>query len=226
MESITQITISRNKNVLGLILGLWILIPVILNAQVKDYKRYGKESGIIEYEVSGSQNGIETIYFENYGMKEAKYTDVTIDMFGMKQKNEQVVYLDGYWQFSVNPKDKSGSKTENTMLKQMVESSEDKDLGEVGMKMFISMGGEKIGTEQFLGKKCDVWQLESMGSKIWIWNYIPLKTEVDMMGMKSTYKAINLEFDVDIPDDKIDVPDDIEFKEFDMNNLQEMMKGL
>ncbi len=225
METNTQIKLSRYIYILSLVFGFSVLLPSLLNAQEKEYKRYIMESGIIDYKISGSQNGTETLYFEKYGMKEAKYTDVTIDMFGMKQTNKQVVYLDGYWQYMVNPENNTGTKREDGMLKQLVESSEDKDMNEVGMKMFISMGGEKIGTEQFQGKNCDVWQLESMGTKVWIWNFIPLKTEVDMMGMKITYEAVSFEFDINIPDDKINIPDNIEFKEFDMDNLQDMMNS-
>jgi len=225
MKTNTKTELKGNLYLLCVVFGIFVLVPSYLSAQEIAYKRYVMESGIVEYKISGSQNGTETLYFEEYGMKEAKYTDVTIDMFGMKQINKQVVYLDGYWQYTVNPDNNTGTKREDEMLKQLVESSEDQDLNEVGMKMFVSMGGEKIGTEQFQEKNCEVWQLESMGTKIWLWNFIPLKTEIDMMGMKITYEAVSFYFDKNIPDDKINIPDNIEFKEFDMNNLQDMMNS-
>jgi len=217
---------SMDKKAIVTILCFTILFPTFLSAQDKNYKRYNKRSGIIEYKVSGSQNGTEILYFDNFGVREAKYTDLTIDMFGMKQETKQIVFLDGYMQYTVNPDDNTGSKTEDSMLKQMVESSNDQDWGEAGMKMFISMGGVKTGEEKFMGKTCEIWKMESMGTTVWIWNFIPLKTIVDMMGMKISYEAIRFAFDVSIPENKIAVPKNIEFREFDMQNLQDMMKGM
>jgi len=202
-----------------------ILLSVVIYGQNMSYYRYAVESGKVSYEISGSQTGTEILYFVNYGVKEAKYTNMVMEMFGMKQKTEQVVYLDGYDQYTYDPTNNTGTKTENTMLKQMVESSESNDLGEVGKKMFISMGGEMIREEVFLGKKCEVWEVKSMGTTVWLWNYIPLKTVVDMMGMKISYIATEIQTNINIPRDKIDVPEDIDFKEFDMDNLQNLMDG-
>jgi len=220
-------TLHFNLSLRQLISSLFcvmLLYPGFLFSQERNYQRYVDKSGIIEYEVTGYQSGTETLYFDDYGVREAKYKDLTMEMFGVKQKTNQIEYLDGYMQYTINLDDNTGTKIENTMLKQMVESSEGNDLGELGKKMLVSMGGEKLGEEQFLGKKCEVWQLLSMGTKVWIWNYIPLKTEMDMMGMKITYKATNVQINVSIPNDKIGIPSNIEFREIDMNNLQDLMK--
>jgi len=226
MEKMTCSNILRTLSIQSKILFIVLFFSVvIIQAQEKDYKRYNEKSGIIEYKVSGEQNGTETIYFDNYGMKEAKYSDIIIEMFGIKQKDKKAVYLDGYWQYTIDLLKNAGTKREDDMLKQLVESS-DEELVDIGMKMFISMGGEKIGQETFLGKACDVWQIESMGSRILIWNYIPLKTVVDMMGMKITYEATSIKINVDIPDDKIDIPENIEYKEFDLDQFQNLMEGL
>jgi len=70
---------------------------------------------------------------------------------------------------------------------------EGQDLDDVGEKMMKQMGGEKIGTEEYLGKPCDVWVMKSMGTKIWIWQgtRVTLKTDTDM-GLKMSVAATEI----------------------------------
>ena len=36
-------------------------------------KRYGIKSGVIEYIITGSQEGTKTLYFDSWGMRQAEY---------------------------------------------------------------------------------------------------------------------------------------------------------
>ena len=99
---------------------------------------------------------------------------------------------------------------------------EGQDLDDVGEKMMKQMGGEKIGTEEYLGKPCDVWVMKSMGTKIWIWQgtRVTLKTDTDM-GMKMSVAATEISESFDLK--KLDRPRDIDYK--DMGDIMDMLKS-
>ena len=82
-------------------------------------KRYGIKQACIEYTVSGSQTGTEILYFDNYGLREAKYEKKTIKMGPITQEEDKVTYLeDGVTQYIVNRKDGTGTKTKAKIMEQ------------------------------------------------------------------------------------------------------------
>ena len=212
------------KNLVLLLLA-FILIGSEAISQTKEYKRYSLKSGIVKYTIDGMQKGSAELYFDNWGMKEATYENSVIEMYGIKQESETVNYLDGYWQYNVDKQSNTGTKTKNTVLESIVENSEDGDLVVIGQQMFTNMGGKKIGSGEVIGKPCEIWELESVGTKVWVWENIPLKTETNMMGMTLVREATSIETDADIPEGKLDIPTDIEFNEIDLNSIQNMMNG-
>jgi len=208
-----------------LIIIYLLAIATFSVAQTHDFKRYSIKSAIVEYKLSGNQTGTAITYFDNYGMEEATYELSVFDLFGERQETETVNYLQGYWQYNLDLKTNTGTKTKNTILESLVESS-DGNLEQVGLEIFKSMGGKKVGTEEILGKPCDVWELASMGTKVWVWKNIPLKSETEMMGMEIIRSATSLQENIDIPLGKMEIPTGIEFKEIEINNLDKMMQGI
>ena len=117
-------------------------------------------------------------------------------------------------QYRVNLDDNTATKMENTMLK----GFEGQDLTEVGEKMMKQMGGKKIGSEKFLGKQTDIWEIKQMGTKSWVWKGVPLKTELNMMGMKISVVATKISENFD--KSKLERPKNIDYKD-----MSEMMKS-
>lgn len=205
---------------------LFILLFTCVQAvvtQTTEFKRYKIKSAIIEYELSGMQTGTAITYFNNYGMQEASYEMAVSEMFGETQKSETVSYLDGFWQYSLDKLTNKGTKAKNTILESLVENS-DGDLESIGRKMFSSMGGEFKGKEELLGKNCDVWELVSMGTKIWVWKNIPLKSETKMMGFTITRTATKVEINVEIPPEKLAIPSGVDFVEVKINKLEDYLE--
>jgi hypothetical protein len=163
------------------------------------------------------QTGTAIMYFDDYGMKEATYENTVMDMYGIKLETESINYLVGYFQYILDIKNNIATKTKNTILQSLVEKSKG-DLEEVGRDMFVSMGGEMTGTENMIGKPCEIWELKSMGTKIWVWENIPLRSETNLMGIQILRVATKIDENAVIPTEKLEVPTDIEFTEIDMNN--------
>lgn len=182
---------------------VFILTATFILGQSSQVK-YHIKSGIIEYEISGASKGKEVVYFDDYGIKEAKYSNQEIDMMGIKQKTNQIVISDSKDIYTLDVEKKTGSKMKNPFLGSM---PEDKNLEELGKEIMTNMGGKVIGSETLLGKTCEIWEVSQLSAKIWVWNTVPLKTEVNMMGMKITSTAIKFEPNANVPKEKFVVPD-------------------
>lgn len=189
------------------------------------YKRYGIESGMIEYTMSGTQTGTETIYFDRWGLREAKYTQSDKNMMGMNEKTETLIFFDGAWMYTIDLIRKTGTKMENPLLNDLSDESPNKDLAKLGEEMLSGMGGIQVGSENILGKTCEVWEAEEISFKSWVWKGIALKTQVNMMGMGSNVIATRIEEGVKIPEEKFTIPRDVEISEgMGMNTIREPKK--
>jgi hypothetical protein len=178
------------------------------------YYRYGVESGIIEYSLTGTQEGKETIYFKDWGMIEAKYTDTKITFQDSSENINSLTIINNDSVFFIDLNKKTGIKLENKMLKEMADSLSTKDLGLVGESMIKDqMKGRKTGTEKILGKKCDVWETTMPKGKTWIWKNITLKLTFNMMGMKAENTATKIKTGVEIPPEKFIAPPGIKLEE-------------
>lgn len=172
----------------------------------KSYKRYGVQSCIVEYSLGGSQSGTETLYFDRYGMREARYANKELSVLNVKQKQNTLVLTDFDWTINIDLDKKTGTKTKNTVFQEMVKNAKDDDVIEMGMKMLKDMGGVKVGTEKVAGKTCDVWEVKKLGSKTWLWNAIPLKTVAKFAGVEIQSVATKVQEGASIPESKFQVP--------------------
>ncbi len=208
----------------SLLFSMLLLVNAIAVAQNKaSLKRYNQESGTIEYTITGNMmNGNEILCYAKFGWFEAKYTNTEVKVAGFSQKTNTVAYLEGSTIYTVDLNTNTGTKMENSFMKNL----EGKDLQDAGKQMLIDMGGKKIGNETFLGKNCEVWEIKSMGSKTWFWNWMPLKIDVNMMGQQITYTATKISDTVDPK--KLQRPTNINYTEGvdPMKMLQQMQKNM
>jgi hypothetical protein len=202
--------------------SLLLVINTASSQSLAGVKRYQIKSGVVEYTLSGTRKGTESIYFDNWGMREAKYTKAELSVAGFSQKQNTLTLLDGNFTYNIDLDKRTGTKMETPLLKEL--AANNKDLTEAGEKMMKSMGGVKIGTEVVLGKTCDVWEIKNMQSKTWVWKNVPLKTHVSMPSMEMTIIATKFEEGVAIPADKLTIPSDVKIN--DAGNVQKMLEGL
>lgn len=183
-------------------------------------QRYGLKQACIEYKMAGDMfSGTEKLYFDSYGLREAKYTHQKIKVMGITQENKTATFTnfeEGGIIYTFDFKAKSGTKMENPLN----ETFQEKDAKALGKAMMVQMGGKKVGTGKVLGKNCDIWEIPNMG-KTWVWNWLNLKTETNTMGMKMTIEATKISETFDKK--KLEKPN-IEYR--DMGNLLKGFKGL
>jgi hypothetical protein len=210
----------------------------IASAQQKT-QQYTIKSGYVEYTLSGNTTGTKKIWWDNFGEKtrtETRSKTVT-KMFGIKNIDEvhtiEILVKDKYW--SANLADQSGHKGTLPFYKEsrmLMESMTKKEQEEFADQAIESLGGERLGTETFMGKTCEV--LRVMGSKIWIYKGLTLKSEMKIMGMVSNETAIKFQANQSVSSSKFTPLSNINYESTDqqqqamfgdMDSMEEAMQN-
>jgi len=175
-----------------IILPLFILVIITpAEAQNTDKpKRYQIKSGKIVYLVNSQEGkGTTTVKFDNYGMRESKHK---ILKKNGKTKKDELVIIDGENSYIINLLTNNGTTRNLGGAMKMMQMG-GKDMSATGKKMLQTMGGKQVGTQNFLGKNCEKWELNTMGkTTILIWKGITLKSETSVMGMKNSEIATSI----------------------------------
>lgn len=189
-------------------LGILALAAGITESSGQEVHRYKIRSGIVEYKLSGVQTGTEKIYFDRWGMREAKYSNSETRMMNVSIKKNILTLLDGEWTYSVDLDANTGTKMPTPLLGDLIAraKSEGKDLTDVGTEILARSGAKKTGEATLLGKRCEIWETQSLKIKAWIWQGLTLKTEANMMGKTILIEATGLQENVSVPAEKLAVP--------------------
>ncbi len=190
----------------------------------KFQKRYGVKSGIIEYEISGSQEGTKTLYFDDWGMRQAEYTRSVLSVGGFTKSINMISIIDGEYQYTINIDQNSGTRTRNPILRTMEQLKDQKGFNEFGEQMLLNMGANKIGSDNFLGKECTIYEMKNTGTKLWVWNWLVLKSETKSHAIDITTVAKKIEIDVPVPTSKFSVPEKVVLNEVDLDNIENEMR--
>jgi hypothetical protein len=183
---------------------------VFISTQMLDAKteRYEVESGIVHYTISGGGNimgmrheshGKKTLYFDEYGNVEVQEVEETSSTMGRTDRAHRLTKIEDKMIYSVDFKRKIITKQDISALMQ------GKNMSKMGKAMLKEMGGKKTGHDKVLGYDCEVWEV--MGSRIWLYKGVPLKTVSNIMGMSHKEEATEAKFGVSIPSDKLKLPD-------------------
>ncbi len=177
---------------------------------------YALEHGVVEYEISGAVKGKEILYFDGWGMRQARYKTAETPRWG----TTSTITLNLGAQITVvDPAKNLGQKMEDQNLKKLLESRKADDPQVVSLELFTQLGGKKIKTENFLDRPCDVWETTSPKMKVWMWNGISLKTEIDTPEGPVVYRAIQIDEASVIEEKVFVVPETVHFIKGDLNQI-------
>jgi len=186
-------------------------------------KPYSFKTAIVEYVYSGNTSGTQTLYIDEHGWNQCEVTNTVMKSFGQKNETNEVKLTLGLEIYQWTPGQNTGTQMHNSMLEELIKSP-DFDIKEFSKQLMQQLGFEKKGNEVVDGRDCEVWK--GMGSTIWIWKDIAVKTEVKVLGQKTVWTATSIQFDVPVPSTRFEVPSDVKFQKFDSSNPMDiMMKG-
>lgn len=179
--------------------------------QAQGVRRYKIPSAIISYTLSGTQTGTETLWFDRYGMREAKLTQSAISVAGHVVKTHTLTILDGETTTVADLEQKTATKTPTAMLKNLTQAAKSQggDMTDLGAQMMQQMGGVKTGTGTVAGKPCDIWEMRTLGSKSWVWGGVTLKSETTLAGQTIIIEATSVQENASVPEEKFKLPADI-----------------
>ncbi|GAB6143930.1 hypothetical protein [Desulfocicer niacini] len=197
---------------------LAVFSVVILTAPIAHadtVKRYTIPSGVIEYRMSGGGNmmgtvtkteGKKTLYFKDHGSISLETEDTATTISGIVNKQTSthtMKKVDNVTVYTVDFERKKIIKGKDPVGSQYLASG--KNMAEDSGRILTQMGGQKTGTDTVLGYPCEVWSI--MGGKQWLYKgQVPLRLEMDVMGMKTSFIAEKATFNTSIPDSRFELP--------------------
>ena len=194
----------NKRYLLALSLGILTTAPALAADLPWEMKLPFKEAAI-HYELTGSEQGKETLYVKDYGQRRAEHHKATTMVMGMSNPSETLELTDPDWITTYNLIDKTGEKTSNPRKIYQAEYNKfsaaekknfEKNAKELGAGMMGSFGGSvKQKAEKVLGYDCDVAAIGGgMSTVSMIHNTdVPLRSEVSVMGMKSANVAVKVD---------------------------------
>ena len=172
-------------------------------------KHYTIESAIITYEFDGMQTGTSTFYFDNYGARSASYENLSTSYSGIQTgTNNNLMILDAGWVYNIDLNTNKGIKFQNFLPddigdEEFTENVLARELGSFGAGAKI----EKLGTDEILGRTCEIMEVKKFGSKFCIWNNLILEMDMDLYGVKQHRVVTDIQENADIPEEKFMVPE-------------------
>lgn len=175
-------------------------------------KHYQVKSGMVEYALTGTRSGTETLYWDDWGEREARYTKASISMMGMTQTTDDWVITLPDVVYSIDMKTKTGVKSGNP-AKAFAAGLSDKELEDFGRRMAESMGAKMVGTDRVAGLSCELWRTEQMQSESCDHKGVPLRMVSNTMGMNMTVTATKVDLGADVDESHFTVPADVTVSE-------------
>ncbi len=215
---------------------------ICLNIYADNYKRYPFKSGRVEYALSGNTQGIQVLYWDNYGYNELLVEKSQTEIMGQKSLSYKSTLTQGNDVYTWSDDDDKIYLVKTSLNDKWNRNNYSDDDIEIFLtEIFKEAGYEKNRTEILLGKKCDVY--EGLG-ELWIWKGIKLKTEIRLFGTYNQVIAvdINLSWDaqssifavpsgyrmvnIENVDEEIDQKSYSEDGALDSVEIQKMLEGL
>ncbi len=183
-------------------------------------KRYPFRSAIIELKYSGSASGRQTIYIDDFGLKEASVDSLTMKMMDMELPNYKLHIRNRDSVYGVDFV--RGVATKGVSP---VSAGDEKAISSMGEEMAKGMGMKKQDKDEIVaGQKCAIWASEEMGVRTWLWNNITLKSESRIGDDKIFLNAVSVQTDVPVAPEHFIPPDGFHYTT--QEEIERMMDNL
>lgn len=180
---------EMTKTVLTILSLVLFLIP---EAHPQKLSTYKFKSGIIKYKTVGRNSKTEIIYFDNYGKVLLDET-TTILLQGETKKTKSLLKNDTIFELQGN------TIIHQTKYKETAQGIHKLISGET----ISAMGYKLSGSELVAGCECDKYVGEN--GKLWVWNDIILKSEIEIMGIKIITEATEIIIGIKIDAAKFEI---------------------
>lgn len=177
---------------------------------------FDKSFGTVQYKISGAETGTQMTYFDYWGFRQAHFRKVETASYGMALTvtvniGEQTIFYD---------QDKRlGQKRADPEVKKLLNAYILGTSAPVAVDLLQNTGWNKIKTENFLDRSCEVWENKTVPGKVWLWNGITLKSEVKTVDGLVTMTAIKIDEATPIDPSVFAIPGEIHFMDIDIKKI-------
>jgi hypothetical protein len=170
------------------------------------------QEATIQYQLSGSEQGEETLYLKDYGRQRAKYHKGGTTIMGITSQTETVEITDPDWVYTYDLMEKTGFKTTNpnklfreeyNKLSSGEKKIFEKNAKQYGLSMMDQWGGSVTRSSgTVLGYECEVLTINDGMSTVYNirGTDIPLRSEVSAMGINNLNAATHIDTRSSVPD--------------------------
>ena len=193
-------------------------------SQEEHYKVFPFKMAIIEYQQEGNAKGTHTKYIEDYGYRQADFTETETTIFGFTNKDVSGTILIGPKVYAINYKTESASVGVNPVYESYA-NSDGADYDKIGRSAMANLGfSNTSNTEEIAGKKCEIWK-GSLG-RIWVWKNLALKSETTVLGLSIIETAVSIKMNTNIDSKIFEVPKGFEVEEIQMPDSANGTEGI
>lgn len=171
----------------------------------------------IHYQLSGNEQGADTLYIRDFGKQRAKYHQSTTTVMGTTTKADTVEITDPDWISTYDLIEKKGEKTTNPSKIYQTEYNKlsgeekknfDKNAKALGTGLAGNVGASvQQKSEKLLGYDCDVTSVGGVATvHLLHGSDIPLKSEASMMGVQNLVVATRIDTSSAIADSVFAAP--------------------
>jgi hypothetical protein len=126
---------------------------------------YTVKEGQIAYALSGMRVGTKSLAFTDYGNRTRQEIHAATTVMGMVQQDDSIVYSDGAWIYTLDPKTNKATKQHNALVKDFTKESNREKILKTPEDYVRALGGEKVGIDKLIGYACDIWDIKSFSTK-------------------------------------------------------------
>tara|TARA_B100000315_G_scaffold76786_1_gene70179 strand:+ start:4852 stop:5865 length:1014 start_codon:yes stop_codon:yes gene_type:complete len=219
--------------ILSFLLSTFLLfIPNRLDAVENPYKNhYPFKTAIIYYNVTGYENGKETLYVNsNY---QALYIDTQYAYLGKMKPKKVLILTTPEFIYNIDLIKKSGTKLRNLrtdLMKKFDRLSEKEkiivknNVKELGVAVIGNIHGKRAPLyEKIVGINCDLIEIFGVRSLMWPGVNIPLKrSRISEYSDKSVVTAVKIDKNVSVTSDKFELPEGVQisFDKYENEKLE------
>jgi hypothetical protein len=177
--------------------------------------RYRVRDGKITYQYKGIQNGVEEVYFTDYGMTEIKFTN-TVRENPFKDEEEKIsmiTLMRDSFLYVVDRTTMNARRIDNRLLFEIAERSATLDLDDAARITYRRNQGEMRGIDTVSGVPCEKWFMPHQQQQEWRWNGMMIQTLVDLNRNYIKLTAVEIDTLSPLPDGIFELPKDVNVME-------------
>jgi hypothetical protein len=141
--------------------------------------------------IKSSSSGVEKLYLKSWGqVQKTEETTNVSDILGKRVEREMTL-LDKGTVYTVDYESRVISKIPVEALG-AVSPEEYATYTENWRDSLRNMNAKKTGSESILGYPCEIWEMPQLGSKLWIYKGLMLKSSTRMGGVVATSTAVDV----------------------------------